>query len=111
MRQTIAPFQISIGPRTIGDAYPVRARFDRAETPAELLLPGGVLDLAARLGQAGGAAPLGDPAALGRALGRALFTPAIRDLLLRAAKDAAQAGARLQLQLQISPTELAALPW
>lgn len=52
-----------------------------------------------------------DRAALGRALGQALFPPPVRQLLIDVARGADEAGARLQLQLSVGPAELAALPW
>jgi peptidoglycan/xylan/chitin deacetylase (PgdA/CDA1 family) len=105
------PFHISIGPCTSGTTYPVRATFEGAETHTELLLPDLVLDAAADLLEPGGSAQLGDAAMFGRALGRALLTPPLRDLLLQSVKSAAQAGGRLQLQLQVAPAELVPLPW
>jgi peptidoglycan/xylan/chitin deacetylase (PgdA/CDA1 family) len=111
MTHTAIPFHIAIGPCTSGTSYPVRATFGRAETLTELRLPDHVLDTAASLLEPGGIAQLGDPALFGRALGRALLTPPLRDLLLKSVKSAAQSGRRLQLQLQIAPTELVPLPW
>jgi peptidoglycan-N-acetylglucosamine deacetylase len=105
------PFHISIGPCTSGTTYPVRATFEGAETRTELLLPDLVLDAAADLLEPGGSAQLGDAAMFGRALGRALLTPPLRDLLLQSVKSAGQAGGRLQLQLQVAPVELTPLPW
>ena len=110
MRQTISPFHISIGPRAATGTYQVRAAFGREVATADLQLPDPVLDLARRLARPGAQVPLGDLAFLGRALGRALLAPPIRDLLLRSVKVARGSG-RLQLQLQIAPPELAALPW
>ncbi|MFN8570384.1 MAG: hypothetical protein U0Z44_23210 [Kouleothrix sp.] len=109
MNRPVCPFQIAFGPRTIGAAYPVRAAAGRSEVAADLLLPPALAALAARLLEPGAAVPLGDAAELGRALGRALFTPVLRDALLRAARIAAAAHSRLQLQLQIGPPELATL--
>jgi len=111
MSRTAIRFHISIGLCTSGTTYPVRAAFGRAETLTELQLPDHVLDAAASLLEPGGSAPLGDAALFGRSLGRALLTPPLRDLLLKSVKAAAQSGGRLQLQLQIAPTELAPLPW
>jgi peptidoglycan/xylan/chitin deacetylase (PgdA/CDA1 family) len=85
--------------------------FGRAETRTELSLPDHVLDAAASLLDPGGSARLGDAVLFGRSLGRALLTPPLRDLLLKSVKAAAQAGGRLQLQLQVAPIELAPLPW
>jgi peptidoglycan/xylan/chitin deacetylase (PgdA/CDA1 family) len=111
MSRTAIPFYISIGPCASGTTYPVRATFERAEARTELQLPDHALDVAASLLEPGGSAQLGDAALFGRALGRALLTPPLRDLLLKSVRAAAQAGGRLQLQLQIAPTELAPLPW
>src|SRR5215207_8933700 len=111
MSRTAIPFHIAIGPCTSGTTYPVRATFGRTETLTELQLPDHVLDTAASLLEPGGVALLGDAALFGRALGRALLTPPLRDLLLKSVKAAAQSGGRLQLQLQITPTELIPLPW
>src|SRR5215212_6053585 len=111
MTRTAIPFHITIGPCTSGTSYPVRAMFGRAETLTELQLPDHVLDAAASLLEPGGVAQLGDMALFGRSLGRALLTPPLRDLLLKSVKAAAQSGGRLQLQLQIAPTELVPLPW
>jgi len=85
--------------------------FGNAETLTELDLPDHVLDAAASLLEPSGSAQLGDAALFGRSLGRALLTPPLRDLLLKSVKVAAQSGKRLQLQLQIAPTELVPLPW
>jgi peptidoglycan/xylan/chitin deacetylase (PgdA/CDA1 family) len=111
MKQRIAPFHIFLGPRVAGGAYHVRAVFDGDEVRADLQLPDFMLDFAARLVRSAAPAPLGDPALIGRTLGRALFTPPVRELLVGAAKHAARSGRRLQLQLQIAAPELAALPW
>lgn len=111
MSRTVIPFHIAIGPCTSGATYPVRATYGRTETLTELRLPDHVLDAAASLLEPGGVAQLGDPALFGRSLGRALLTPPLRDLLLKSVKSAAQSGGRLQLQLQIAPTELVPLPW
>ena len=48
---------------------------------------------------------------LGTALGRTLFPPQVRRLLLDVAQRADQSGARVQLQLRIVAPELATLPW
>jgi len=111
MSRTAIPFHISIGPCTSGTTYPVRARFEHAETRTELQLPDHVLDAAASLLEPDGSAQLGDAALFGRALGRALLTSQLRDLLLQSVKSAAQAGGRLQFQLHVAPAELAPLPW
>jgi peptidoglycan/xylan/chitin deacetylase (PgdA/CDA1 family) len=110
MSRKVIPFHISIGPYTSGESYPVRATFQRAETLSELQLPELVLDGTADLLETGDLA-LDDAVMFGRALGRALFTPPLRDLLLQSVKTAARLGERLQIQLQIAPPELAPLPW
>jgi peptidoglycan/xylan/chitin deacetylase (PgdA/CDA1 family) len=110
MSRKVIPFHISIGPYTSGESYPVRATFERVERLSELQLPELVLDATADLLETGELA-LDDAAVFGRALGRALFTPPLRELLLQSVKLAARVGGRLQLQLQIAPPELAPLPW
>ena len=107
--QTLA-LRIEIGARAFGDAYPVRMRAGASERTAELVLPPALAPLAERLAHAG-TQPLPDPGALGQAMGRALFSPPLRDMLLGSARQAARDGLRLQIQLQIAPPELAALPW
>jgi peptidoglycan/xylan/chitin deacetylase (PgdA/CDA1 family) len=109
MSRKVIPFHISIGPYTSGETYPVRASFERAEILTELQLPDPVLDATADLLELG-ELRLDDAAVFGRALGRALLTPPLRELLLQSVK-AARAVGRLQLQLQIAPPELAPLPW
>jgi peptidoglycan/xylan/chitin deacetylase (PgdA/CDA1 family) len=110
MNRKVIPFLISIGPYTSGDAYPVRATFERAEALTELRLPEPLLDATADLLE-NGELSLDDAALFGRLLGRALLTPPLREVLLRSVKAAAQAGGRLRVQLQITPPELVALPW
>src|SRR5438093_7145265 len=100
MMQQITPFRIAIGPRTPGGVYTVHASAGRAETWTELELPEQLLASAERLLEPGVTLPIRDPLALGQALGRALFAPPLRDLLLRSVRAAAQAGERLQIQLQ-----------
>jgi peptidoglycan/xylan/chitin deacetylase (PgdA/CDA1 family) len=109
-QQPVIPFHIAIGPRGSDGVYTVRATMREAETTTELELPEALQALAARLLQPGVRLPLGDAPALGQALGRALFAPPLRDMLLRSARGAAQSGARLQVQLQIAAPELALLP-
>jgi len=111
LKQTIVPFQISIGPCTLGESYPVRARCERTEIATELRLSDQLLTFAERLVQPGAAVALGDTAAFGRSLGRVLFRPPLRQLLLESARAAARRQSRLQLQLKIGPPELAMLPW
>jgi peptidoglycan/xylan/chitin deacetylase (PgdA/CDA1 family) len=91
----IIPFQIVVGGRTAGGSYLLRAAAAGRTAEATLELP-----------------PLrGGPEELGPRLGRALFPPALRRLLVDTARGADAAGARVQLQLQIAPPEVAAAPW
>jgi len=105
------PFHITIGPRASNDAYSVHATTERGETWTELVLPEQLLASTDWLLQPDVALPVRDPAALGRLLGRALFAPPLRDLLLRNIRAAAEAEQRLQIQLRITAPELAFLPW
>jgi peptidoglycan/xylan/chitin deacetylase (PgdA/CDA1 family) len=105
------PFHITISPRASNDAYSVHATTERGETWTELVLPEQLLASTDWLMQPGTLLPIRDPAALGRLLGRALFAPPLRDLLLRNIRAAAQAEQRLQIQLRITAPELAFLPW
>lgn len=91
---TVIPFQITVGGRGAA-GYGLQAAGAGRVAEARLVLP---------------ALP-GDPAALGRALGQALFPAPVRQLLIDVARGADEAGARLQLQLSVAPPELAALPW
>lgn len=94
MQTAVIPFQLVVGGRGAG-GYALRATAAGRSAEAALELP-----------------PLpGEPDALGLALGRALFPPPVRQLLMDVARGADEAGARLQIQLQIAPPELAALPW
>jgi peptidoglycan-N-acetylglucosamine deacetylase len=89
------PFQIVVGGRAAGGSYLLRAAAAGRTAEATLELP-----------------PLrGGPEELGPTLGRALFPPALRRLLVDTARGADAAGARVQLQLQIAPPEVAAAPW
>src|SRR5512145_1186520 len=111
MRKRVIPFHIAIGPRSSAGIYTVRARSERGESVAELCLPEGLLLLARRLLQPGITLPVSDTQLLGQELGRALFVPPLRRLLLDSAAAAARRSSRLQIQLQIASLELAALPW
>lgn len=94
MRAAVVPFQLTVGGRA-GGGYAVRAVAAGRSAEAATELP-----------------PLvAEPEALGLALGQALFPPPVRQLLLDVARGADEAGARVQLQLQVSPPELAAFPW
>lgn len=109
--QSIIPFRVVIGSRTEGNAYPVYAAALGQELEAELELPESILGFAAQLLRPHMALPLEHPERFGQQLGRALFTPKLRGLLLECAREASSEGARLQIQLQIGVPELAALPW
>ena len=87
-------FQLVVGGRSAA-GYSMRATAAGRSAEATLALP-----------------PLPDDCdALGLALGRALFPPPIRQLLLDVARGADAAGARVQLQLQLAAPELQAIPW
>ena len=77
---------IVIGPRLTSGAYAVRATADQAEVWTELALPQPLPSLVDQL--LCGATTLHEPLVVGRALGRALFEPPLRDLLLRSARAA-----------------------
>lgn len=104
------PFHLIIGPLDDDGHCLARAVAEGREAVAELYLPDEILLLGERLMQPG-MHQAGDLAEIGRTLGRALFAPQIRHLLLETARAAAAAGARVQLRLQINSPELAALPW
>lgn len=91
---TVIPFQIVVGGRSPA-GYGLQASGAGRVAEARLDLP----------------TLSGEPAALGRALGQALFPPPVRQLLIDVARGADEAGARLQLQLNVTAPELAALPW
>ncbi len=102
----LVPFQIAVGPRVQDGVYTLRAVAPQREVRAELALPPALIEQALRSIQPDAAA-----SDLGRQLGQTLFAPPVRELLLATARNAGQRGARLQLQLQIAPPEVAALPW
>lgn len=91
----VIPFQLVVGGRGPGGSYLLRATAAGRIAEAALELP---------------ALPA-EGAALGATLGAALFPPPLRRLLLDVARGADEAGARVQIQLQVAPPELAALPW
>lgn len=94
MPAAVIPFQITVGGRGPGQ-YTLRAGAAgrTAEAPLDIsALPD-------------------DPAALGPALGQALFPPPLRGLLMDVARGADTSGARMQIQLQMPAPELEALPW
>jgi peptidoglycan-N-acetylglucosamine deacetylase len=111
MEQSIIPFHIAIGTRASNGAYAVHATSQGAAVTSELTLPDPLQAAAARLLEPGARVRVGDAPALGRGLGRALFAPPLRDMLLRSRRGSVKEGARLQIQLQIDAPELAALPW
>ncbi|MFV9507826.1 MAG: polysaccharide deacetylase [Oscillochloridaceae bacterium umkhey_bin13] len=90
----VIPFQIMVGGHGTS-GYALRAAGVGRTAEATLVLP-----------------PLSsDPEALGRDLGQALFPNPVRQLLIDVARGADESGARVQLQLYVSPPELAVLPW
>lgn len=90
----VIPFLITVSARA-GGAYGLRAQAAGRSAEATLDLP----------------EPTGELPADGAALGRAVFGPALRPLLLDVARGADAAGARLQIQLRVAAPELAGLPW
>jgi peptidoglycan/xylan/chitin deacetylase (PgdA/CDA1 family) len=94
MQAAVIPFQLTIGGRG-GAGYALRATAAGRAAEAAMELP--------HLAE--------DSDSVGLALGRALFPPPIRQLLLDIARGADEAGARVQIQLQVVPPELAAVPW
>lgn len=94
MQAAVIPFQLTIGGRG-GSGYALRAMAAGRAAEAALELPHLADDIAV----------------VGQALGRALFPPPIRQLLIDIARGADEAGARVQIQLQVVPPELAAVPW
>jgi len=106
----IVPFHIIVGPVDDEGRCPVHASAGSRVADAGLVLPEDLVTLGAQLLQPG-ARRVEPPVELGKALGRALFTPPLRALLLDTARAAAADDARLQLRLQINAPELATLPW
>lgn len=94
MQPAIIPFQIVVGARSVGGlSLKAVAAGRTAEAAFELpTLPD-------------------EREALSLALGQTLFPAPLRQLLLDVARGADEAGARVQIQLQVQPPELAALPW
>jgi peptidoglycan/xylan/chitin deacetylase (PgdA/CDA1 family) len=103
-------FHIAVGPFDDDGRRLVQARVNGRAAMSELHLAESLIDLGCQALHAG-AQRIADFPDVGRALGRALFTPPVRALLLDAARAAAADGARLQVRLQINAPELAALPW
>jgi peptidoglycan/xylan/chitin deacetylase (PgdA/CDA1 family) len=108
---TVIPLRIVIGPRSDEGLFPVRVSAGDEVLDAELTLPEALLEIGERLLAPHAHVAAGSVETIGRQLGRALFTPRLRGLLLEQAKVAAQERARLQIQLQIAVPEVAALPW
>ncbi len=106
----IVVFHIAVGPFDGNGHCPVQASVNGRAVASELHLAEPLVDLGYQALHAG-MQRIADVAAIGQALGRALFTPPVRALLLDAAHSAAADGARLQMRLQINAPELAALPW
>ncbi|MCS6939075.1 MAG: polysaccharide deacetylase, partial [Roseiflexus sp.] len=106
----VVVFHIAIGPFDDNSHCPVQASVNGRTVASELHLAEPLLDLGSQALHAG-MQRIEDVPAVGRALGRALFTPPVRTLLLDAARTAAAEGARLQVRLQINAPELATLPW
>lgn len=107
----IIPLQLIIGPYTNDGRCPLRAVAPGREGVATLELPQHLRTAAERLLEPEATLPIGDAAALGRTLGKALFPPPIRNLLLQIGREAAEAGGRVQLQLRIAEPDLGTLPW
>jgi peptidoglycan/xylan/chitin deacetylase (PgdA/CDA1 family) len=103
--------RIMIGPRGEDGTFPVRASAGEAQADSALALPEELVQLGEDLLRPGVQIPALELAGIGRLLGRGLFTPRLRGMLLEQARAAAQQQARLQIQLQINVPELAALPW
>ncbi len=89
----VIPFQIVVEMR--GDGYVVRAASAGRSAEAGLEVPH----------------LKGEWGADGAALGQALFAPSIRQMLMDIANEADDAGARMQIQLRLPPTELSRYPW
>lgn len=106
----VVVFHVAIGPFDDNGHCPVQASLNGRAVASELHLAEPLIALGYQALHAG-ARRIEDVPAVGRALGRALFTPPVRTLLLDAARSAAADGARLQVRLQINAPELAALPW
>ena len=107
----VVPFNIQIGARGERGLFPVHAVAGESHADATLDLPEELILFGEDLLRPGTVLPAEDFEAIGRILGRALFTPRLRGLLLEQARAAAQHQARLQIQLQVGVPELAALPW
>ncbi len=108
---SVLPFQITISPQSSPGVFPVYSSAGGIEANSLLELPDALLLQGEELLEPYASLPMKDLAAIGRQLGRALFTPRLRGLLLEQARAAAQVNARVQIQLQINIPELAALPW
>lgn len=106
------PFLIIISPALVEDE-PLLLQIQSGDTQvhAEMELPGSLKRLGQRMLNEQVVLDPEELNTIGRQLGRALFTPRVRDLLLECAKTVAQNEQRLQIQLQINKPEIAALPW
>ncbi|PMP74463.1 MAG: polysaccharide deacetylase, partial [Chloroflexus aggregans] len=94
MQEIVIPFQIVIGTLR-PQGYPLRALCGERKAEATMSPP----------------LLTGSPADMGVELGNMLLQAPIRRLLIEAARDAIEQGARMQMQLVIEPPELVALPW
>ncbi|MDW8405542.1 polysaccharide deacetylase [Chloroflexus sp.] len=94
MQEIVIPFHIVIGARA-PQGYPLRATCGGRS--AEETMPPLVLTR--------------PPAEASVELGEWLLPASIRRLLIEAAREAAEHGARMQLRLEVAAPELAALPW
>jgi peptidoglycan/xylan/chitin deacetylase (PgdA/CDA1 family) len=108
---SVLPFRITISPANETGSFPVHASAGSSESESVLELPEDLLLQGEQLLLPYASLPIEDLAGIGRQLGRALFTPRLRGMLLEQARAAAQISARVQIQLQINVPELAALPW
>lgn len=94
MQEIVIPFQIVIGALT-PQGYPLRALC--GERTAEATMSPPVLTAS--------------PAEMGVELGNMLLQAPIRSLLIEAAREAIEQGARMQMRLVIEAPELVTLPW
>ena len=111
MTQAI-PFLITISPALVEDEpLLLQIQSGDLQAHAEMELPGSLRRLGQRMLNEQLVLDAEELDTIGRQLGRALFIPRVRDLLLECAKVVAQNEQRLQIQLQINKPEIAALPW
>ncbi len=111
MMQAI-PFLIIVSPAPVEDE-PLLLHIQSGDMQADtqMELPGSLQRMGQRLLKEQIVLDSEELSNLGRQLGRALFSPEVRNLLLERAKEAAENEQRLQIQLQINKPEIAALPW